>query len=250
MRPEESVKDPSIGLGGLLESIDGHRFFDSVSVVFDAPGTGQERQDARPGEEASVADHIESGAVGVDSRLASGGKGGLHDLGVGINRRTGTEELPFAFDVDGTPVETGILDSLCELLVEELRSSVGTGQSPLVEGRHRFVGHDVVCEAALDLGDTDRGTGREQVVLVDSNIIVEQFDLIEYAPQSVDRVGRKVRATGVTALAGDGERIAHGSVLGDGDLELGRLADDRSVGFDAVLNKRCCFPNRRPPRRR
>ena len=45
-------------------------------------------------EEASVTDHIKPGAVGVDPRLASGGKGGLHDLDVGIDRRTGTGKTP------------------------------------------------------------------------------------------------------------------------------------------------------------
>ena len=75
-------------------------------------------------------------------------------------------------------------------------------------------------------------------MLVDSDIVIERFHLIEHAPQSVDRVDCEVRATGVTALAGDGERIAHSTVLCDGDLKSGRLADDRRVGLDPALDER------------
>ena len=125
---EESIEDSSIGLDGLLEFTDGYRLLDSVSVVLDTPRTEQERRNARLGEEASIADRIESGAVGVDPRLASGGKGDLHDLGIGIDRRTGTEELPFVFDIDRIAVETNVLDSLCELLVEDSGPRSGSGR--------------------------------------------------------------------------------------------------------------------------
>jgi hypothetical protein len=44
--------------------------------------------------------------------------------------------------------------------------------------------------------------------------------------------------TGVTALAGDSERVADGTVLSDSYVKLGWLTNDRGVGLDPALDER------------